>query len=196
MELEKSLFFDIADDNLECRALRVSDVTPAYVTGLKRHGYFLITLPAEVTLESQVQYVRAIVAHEKQVLTGLFINNTLAGTAGLQATVSLANVADITSRGSTDIGILLFNEEFRGRRLGRVLVWSATYLFYHCTKIHLFKAGISNDNLPSLQSFLACGFRENMNDGRKTEVSLEWPDSVQPDVIRNVVIKNVAKGRR
>jgi len=195
MELEKSLYFDIVDDNLECRALRVSDVTPAYVTGLKRHGYFLTTLPAEVTLESQVQYVRATLAHEKQVLTGLFINNKLAGTAGLQATVSLANGADITSCGSTDIGIFLFDEEFRGRRLGRVLVWSATYLFYHCTKIHVFNAGISNENFRSLQSFVACGFRVNMNDGTKIEVSLEWPDCVQPDVIRNVVIKSVVKDR-
>ena len=191
MELDKSLFFKIKDMNCEFRTLHDSDVSKKYVDGLKQQTKYIMNIPKNVSISSQKKYVKDILYSTDDTICGLFINNKLIGTGGIQSSNSYSQYIEIPAEYVASIGIFLFNKGYRGMGLGKTLVWSTTYLCHNAIQADWFGAGMAIENIPSLQSFLSCGFRQIYEDEENCIVLLNYSELTKPRYIKDETIHEV-----
>ena len=193
MVLGRSLLFKIKNMSCEFRSINTTDVNQGYIDGLKEHNKYLMNIPAAISFSSQKKYIKEIINSKNDTICGLFLDNELVGTAGIQLSLSGSCFQDTQSQMSklATIGIFIFNTSFRGMGLGKTLVWAATYLFHNHTKSELFGAGMEKENVPSLKSFLSCGFRQVSEDKKNYTVLLNYSGLIKPDFIRDEGIQVV-----
>ena len=160
MELDKSLFFKVNEMDCEFRTLNDSDVSKKYVDGLKEQTKYIINIPKNVSICSQKKYVRDVLCSKDDTIFGLFINNKLVGTAGIQSSTLYLQYIEVPAKFVATIGIFLFDKNYRGMKLGTTLVWATTYLYSNCVQVEWFGAGMEKENIPSMKSFLSCGFKQ------------------------------------
>jgi hypothetical protein len=162
MELEKNIAFSIQDYHCEVRTIYGADVNQSYIDGLKNQREYIKNIPENVNLISQKQYVSTILSSKDDLLLGLYLDGELIATSGVQQSLSEVFLEDTDvpfSRVAT-MGVFIFDQKYRGLGLGKVLVWATTYLFHDCTNTRIYGAGMEIDNLPSLKSFVSCGFKQ------------------------------------
>ena len=188
MELKKSILFKIIDYNCEFRTLNESDINQDYVSGLKEQKIYIENIPIHVSISSQKKYINNIIYSKGDTICGLFINNELVGTAGVQSSTSYSQYIEIPAEYVASIGIFLFNKGYRGMGLGKTLVWSATYLCHNSIQADWFGAGMAIENIPSLQSFLSCGFRQIYEDEENCIVLLNYPELTKPEIIQDKTV--------
>ena len=168
MELDKSLLFKIKDLTCEFRSLNESDISQDYVDGLKNQNKYIENIPTEVSFLSQKNYINKTLISEGDTICGLFLDNVLVGTAGVQLSLSKSFLKKINTQINTlaTVGIFIFKKSYQGMGLGKVLVWASTYLFHECTRIEWFGAGMEKGNVPSFKSFLSCGYQNLLAKGK------------------------------
>ena len=188
MELEKFLAFNIDDFNCVFRILCESDVSKNYLDGLKRQNEYIENISADLTISKQKKYIQKILLSKSDTIFGLFINRELVGTAGVQLSNSFLKYIKVPAENVATIGIFLFNKNFRRRGLGKTLVWSATRLFNYSTKVEWFGAGMEKRNIPSLKSFLSCGYKNINEDKNGCKVLINYADLIKPDNIEDIDI--------
>ena len=88
MELGKFIFFKINKMNCEFKSLHETDVSQDYVSGLKYQKEYIMNIPSLVSFSSQKKYINDILYSKGDAICGLFINNELVGTAGIQSSTS------------------------------------------------------------------------------------------------------------
>jgi predicted GNAT family N-acyltransferase len=135
MELDKSLFFKIKDMNCEFRTLHDSDISKEYVDGLKQQTNYLLHIPKNVSVSSQKKYLKDILYSKDDTICGLFINNKLVGTAGIQSSTLYLQYIEEPAKFVATIGIIIFDKNYRGMKLGTTLVWAATYLYHNYVQV-------------------------------------------------------------
>ena len=191
MELDKSLLFKIKDMSCESRTLHDSDVSKEYVNGLKQHTKYIMNIPNNVSISSQKKYVKDVLCSKDDTICGLFINNKLVGTAGIQSSTLYLQYIEGPAKFVATIGIFLFDKNYRGMKLGTTLVWAATYLYHNCVQVEWFGAGMEKENIPSLKSFLSCGFRKIYEDKENCKVLLNYSELTKPEFIKDETIQEV-----
>ena len=77
--------------------------------------------------------------------------------------------------------------------LGKTLVWASTYLFYECTRIEWFGAGMAKENVSSLKSFLSCGFTQVYEDEESCRVLLNYSELIKPEFISEISIHEIGQ---
>ncbi len=174
------LRYRIGGDQMVFRSIGENDVTADYVEGLRRQDRFLENRSASVTLESQKAYVRRIAESEHDALFGLYLNDLLVATSGAQ---------DIRPGDAAKIGIFVFSGALRGRGFGKSLVWSACVLVNRVWRTDSFSAGMKKENVPSLKSFLACGFAVTGENEHSFAVGIGSKDLKMPDHITDITIE-------
>ena len=192
MELEKALTFDIVNSSCEYRTIYEFDVNQAYISGLKEQTQYIENIPDNVSISSQKKYIKEILASKSDTICGLFLNSELVATAGVQLSFSesfLQNIDTPVNKVAT-IGIFVFNKSYRGMGLGKALVWAATYLFHECIQTKWFGAGMEKENVPSLKSFLSCGFRKVYQNEKYQKVLFNISELKKPESISNYKILN------
>ena len=75
--------------------------------------------------------------------------------------------------------------------LGKTLVWAATYLHHNSIQTEWFGAGMAIENIPSLKSFLSCGFRQIYEDEESCRVLLNYSELTKPEFIKDETIREV-----
>lgn len=191
MELEKSILFKFNDLNCEYRTLHEADVTQEYVNGLRKQTEYIENIPADVSISNQQQYIKEILLSKSNTINGFFISNKLVGTAGIQSSVNFFKYVDVPDESVATIGIFLFDINCRGMGLGKTLVWSSAYLLHDCTGANWFGAGMAKENIPSLKSFLSCGFTKVYDDEGNYRVLLKFSELKKPEIIREVSIHEI-----
>ena len=191
MELDKSLFFKIKDMNCEFRTLHDSDVSKEYVNDLKQQTQYITNIPKNISISSQKIYIKDILCSKDDTICGLFINNKLVGTAGIQSSTLYLQYIEVPAKFVVTIGILLFDKNYRGMKLGTTLVWAATYLYHNCVQVEWFGAGMEKENIPSLKSFLSCGYRKIYEDKENCKVLLNHSELTKPRFIKASTIREV-----
>ena len=191
MELDKSLFFKIKDMNCEFRTLHDSDVSKEYVNDLKQQTQYITNIPKNISISSQKIYIKDILCSKDDTICGLFINNKLVGTAGIQSSTLYLQYIEVPVKFVATIGIYLFDKNYRGMKLGTTLVWAATYLYHNCVQVEWFGAGMEKENIPSLKSFLSCGYRKIYEDKENCKVLLNHSELTKPRFIKASTIREV-----
>ena len=191
MELDKSLCFKVNDMNCEFRTLHDSDVSKEYVDGLKQQTQYIMNIPKNVSISSQKKYVKDVLCSKDDTICGLFINNKLVGTAGIQSSTLYLQYIEVPAKFVATIGIFLFDKNYRGMKLGTTLVWAATYLYHNCVQVEWFGAGMKKENIPSLKSFLSCGYRKIYEDKENCKVLLNHSELTKPRFIKASTIREV-----
>jgi len=190
MELDKSLLFKFKEFNCEFRCLTEDDISVAYINGLNSDNDNIQLKPKKVTKLSQQKYVKNITNSGEKAICGLFINGTLVGTVGIQFGISFFEYVQTQSELITTFGIFIFLDNFRKIGLGKTMVWASTYLIHQSIKEFEFGAGMMKNNLPSLKSFLSCGFRNVFENDEVICVLLKYPELKKPGFIKKILIKN------
>ena len=175
----------------EFRTLNESDVSQDYVNGLQVQKEYIENVPSHVSISSQKKYINDILYSKRNTICGLFINNELVGTAGVQQSIKLLQYIEISAEFVVAIGIFVFNKSYRGKGLGKTLVWAATYLFHNSNQAEWFGAGMAKENIPSLKSFLSCGFRKIHEDKEYCKVLLNYTELIKPEFIKDEAIHAV-----
>jgi RimJ/RimL family protein N-acetyltransferase len=188
MELKNYLLFKIDDFNCEFRTLSEIDVSNNYINGLREQTEYIKNIPADLTISKQKKYIKKILLSEGDTICGLFFNRELVGTAGVQSSNSLLKYIEVPAESAATVGIFLFKKSFRGRGLGKTLVWAATSLFNHSTKVEWFGANMKKRNIPSLKSFLSCGYNNIYENKNEYKVLINYSELIKPDNIKNIVI--------
>jgi len=191
MELDKSLFFKIKDMNCEFRTLYDSDVSKEYVDGLKQQTKYIINIPKDVSISSQKKYVKDVLCSKDDTICGLFINNKLVGTAGIQSSTLYLKYIKVPAKFVATIGIFLFDQNYRGMKLGTTLVWAATYLYHNCVKVEWFGAGMEKENFSSMKSFSSCGFKQIYEDKKNYRVLINYSELTKSKFIMDSTICEV-----
>ena len=178
------------DIDCQFRTINENDVTQSYVNGLKEQTEYIENIPDGVNLTSQRKYLNDIIASEDRTICGLIINGELVGTAGIQLshTNSFLPDTETSYEKLATIGIFVFNRNYLGMGLGKVLVWAASYLFHNSTKTNWFGAGMLSENIPSLKSFLGCGYRQVFEEKNHQKVLLKISELIKPLSIINYKI--------
>lgn len=177
MNLNNMLDFKINSKRALFKVLMPSDVTGEYINSLQFDDGYLENAD-DVSLSSQVNYVAQICDSRDRLLCGIFVNNELLGTSGIQ----------LYGRGA-NCGILIFKNS-RGQGLGKILVWCAAKYAIEFCGVNVIKAGVHIDNLASKKSFTACGFTCKVYNN-EYEMTVTPKDLYQPKTITNVRIVNV-----
>ena len=115
----------------------------------------------------------------------------MVGTAGVQQSLSesfLRNI-DVNVEKLATVGIFIFNKKFRGMVIGKTMVWIATSLFYKCTKVEWFGAGMEKENIPSYKSFLSCGYQKVLNKDKYCKVMINISDLKKPEFVKEEIVK-------
>jgi len=187
MVLSRKLCFISGDHECEVRTIHENDVNNAYVNGLRNQKKYLKNIPKKINKSSQKEYVARMVLSKQDTLLGLFIDGGLVASAGIQLSLSdlflAKTVADLNEIAT--VGVFIYDNTFRGEGLGKSLVWASTYLFNECTQIKWFGAGMEKENIPSLQSFISCGYLIDSQDDVYYRVILNVSDIIMPTQIIN-----------
>jgi hypothetical protein len=193
MELEKSIFFTFNNMDCEFRTIHEMDVNQHYVDGLKQQKEYIENISSNVSVQTQKKYIKDILSSKNNTISGLFINGKMVGTAGVQQSLSKSFLRNIDANVEklTTIGIFIFYKKFRGIGIGKIIVWAATYLFYKCTKVEWFGAGMEIENTPSYKSFLSCGYKNVAKDSKYFKVLINIKDLKKPITINNVSIQKI-----
>ena len=191
MELNKSISFKIYDLICEFKTLHNVDVKKEYVDGLREQTEYIENIPADVSISKQQKYIQEILLSEGDTICGLFINNKLVGTAGIQSSTLYLQYIEVPAKFVATIGIFLFDKNYRGMKLGTTLVWAATYLYHNCVQVEWFGAGMEKENIPSLKSFLSCGYRKIYEDKENCKVLLNHSELTKPRFIKDSTIREV-----
>ena len=191
MELNKSLSFNIGDFNCEFRTLNESDVTQNYIRGLKDQKKYIDNIPIHVSVLSQKKYINDILYSKDNTICGLFINNKLVGTAGIQSSNSFFQHIKVHNKYVCTIGIFLFNKSYRGMGFGNTLVWAATYLCHNSIKLDWFGARMKKINIASVKSFLSCGFTQIYEYEGNCVVLLNYSELIKPELIERKTLSDV-----
>ena len=191
MELNKSISFKIYDLICEFKTLHNVDVKKEYVDGLREQTEYIENIPADVSISKQQKYIQEILLSEGDTICGLFINNKLVGTAGIQSSTLFLQYIEVPAKFVAMIGIFLFDKNYRGMKLGTTLVWAATYLYHNCVQVEWFGAGMEKENIPSLKSFLSCGYRKIYEDKENCKVLLNHSELTKPRFIKASTIREV-----
>lgn len=192
MELEKTLTFNIKNKSCEFRTIYESDVNQAYISGLKDQEKYIENIPDNVSIVSQKKYINETLRSKSDTICGLFLNSELVATAGVQLSFSKSflQYIDVPIDKVATVGIFVFNKSYRGIGLGKVLVWAATHLFHECAQTEWFGAGMEKENVPSLKSFLACGFDQVYQNEKNQKVLLNISELKKPESITKEKIHN------
>jgi len=182
MVINKKIVFTCQNDICEYRTILPGDVTKNYISGLKNQNSYLVNNPSDINMEKQKDYVLKKNLSNNDTICGLFINSVLIGTAGLQ---------NITGNGNTTIGIFVFSSNIRGKGFGKTLVWASCLIASYIFNKTIFEAGMEKDNIPSVKSFLSCGFKIISEDEKYHRVQLYLKNLKKPTFINNVKIVNI-----
>ena len=189
MELDRSILFTINHFKCEYRALSEADVTQEYVDGLIKQTKYIENIPDKVSISNQQKYIREKLLSKADTINGLFIGNRLVGTAGIQSSVIFFNYVKVPDESMATLGILIFDMNYKRMGLGKALVWASVYLTYNCLKTKWFGAGMANENMPSLKSFLSCGFKQVDEVDQSLRVLLKFSELKKPNFIKNLSIR-------
>ena len=134
------------------RPLTPQDVTNEYVDWLNnphRARYLSCELCGMLTLSSQRDYVRSVVESPNDAIFGLFFEDRLVGTSGIQ---------QISTGGRTTLGMMIGPEAFLRRGLGTALVWGISVALLKSGMTEAVWAGVHEQNIGSMRIFNKCGF--------------------------------------
>ncbi len=187
MELNHKIVFNIKLAVVELRCVKPSDVTNAYVDGLKSQREYLIWNSENITLKKQQDYVYKIAVSSNDIILGLFINSILIGTAGVQ---------NLLTEKKPTIGIFIFSESQRQRGLGKALLWSGSYLLNKSIGIMHIYANMAKNNVPSLKSFLSCGYKIIEESESEYWVGLDINNLSKPAFITNCKLVDLVLNQR
>ena len=206
MELEKFLTFKINDWKCEFRTLNEIDVSQNYINALKRNN-FLEKIPQKLNLKTQKKYINEILSREDETICGLYIDKRLVGSCGMQTYSTFLHNIDTKKLNVATIGIFLFDNNFKGIGLGKVILWASIFLLHECSRVEWFTAGMLKDNIASLKTFLSCGFKqEEFNLSQRLLVTkekyldenlevynvlLKYSELIKPNLIHNKKIITV-----
>lgn len=182
VELNHKLVFNIESAVVELRCLKTTDVTNAYVDGLKKQREYLKCNPENITLKKQQDYVYRIAVSHNDIILGLFINSILIGTAGVQ---------NLLTGKKPTMGIFIFSENHRQRGLGKTILWSGSYLINKSIGIMHIYANMDKENVPSLRSFLSCGYKIIEENKSEYWVGVDINNLLKPAFINNCKLVDV-----
>ena len=185
MKLDRSLKFTANGLNCEYRSLSERDVTNEYVNGVRQQTRYLKYIPTDVSADTQRQYIYEKRISPNDSINGFFVNTRLIGTAGTQLSSNYLGYTNTSVDSVTTIGIFIFCPRWRRLGLGAILVWATTYLLHHCAGKEWFGAGMEKENIPSLKSFLSCGYEQVYEDDDNYRVLLNFQNLIKPKLITN-----------
>ena len=182
MKFGKKIEFFHKDKECELRTIFDFDVTDNYILGLQNENKYLDNIPINVNKDSQMKYINSIIESEKDTICGLFVDSELIGTAGIQG---------IDADSTSTIGIFIFDQSVRGQGFGKTIVWASCFLANLCNGVTCFGAGMKKTNIPSLRSFLSCGFQIVEETSDIYKVTLKIKNLLQPSFISKINIEDI-----
>ena len=159
MELEKYVTFKINDLKCEFRTLNELDVSQEYIDALEENE-FIENIPTKLSLPKQKKYINEILSRDRETICGLYVDSKLVGSCGIQTYTTFLHKFDTRALNLGTVGIFIFNNNYKGLGLGKVLLWASIYLLHDCYQTEWFTAGMLKENIASLKTFLSCGFKQ------------------------------------
>lgn len=184
MKTERSLTFKFGHKQCTLRSICPDDVSISYVNAIKNDQYIVGKNPS-ITLSMQKAYVDNVFQSSDQYLIGLFVDEILIGSTGMQISSWQRELEMVEAT----MGILIFGEENRGRGYGKVLVWAGTYLMSLVEKIFVFQAGIESSNERSMRTFKSCGFQVAGPYLEGVMMELNIGDLKRPETVSQVLLE-------
>jgi len=189
MKLDVALHYQIGEDAIVFRTISPNDVSYQYVDALTKARKYIENIPEQIDINKQRKYIEEVVGSPHDTICGLFVNDQLVGTAGIQnlSGSEMIKVVDGYTSNCT-IGILVF-PELRGKGYGQLLIWSSCVLSNKCCGITIFEACMKTENISSYKTFLACGFKVIKENTDSRNVKAEITDLLTPKIIQNWIYK-------
>ena len=189
MKFNYKLNLVIGGKKITFRTLYPNDVSNSYINSLKEECKYIQNIPKNIDIEKQKKYIQELLLSPSNTICGLFSGKRLIGTAGIQNLFGndLVEVVDGYTKNCT-VGILVLSKASRGKGYGKLLVWTSCILAHYCYGTSIFEACMNITNVPSLKSFLVCGFDIIKENGKSFNVAINFDNLIRPRFIDNVIV--------
>jgi RimJ/RimL family protein N-acetyltransferase len=191
MHFNTVLSFNIDGNRYYYRCLSEEDVNSTYINGLNNENKYLVNVPPKATIETQKKYIKRILLSKDQSICGLFLNEELIASAGIQYCYSKAFIkgTSVTDSNLATHGRFVFEEENRGKGYGKTLIW-ATVAYINRTKgTQWFGGGIKRDNVASIKSDLSCGYEIIHRGSDIVKLAVHVDNVKHPKVVTDIVFE-------
>jgi len=192
MKVKGEVRFGIEDNLFTFRSLNPDDVKMSYILALKRQKSFIENRLDDITMDFQKKYVGDIIRSSSDTICGLFTQDELVGTSGIQ-NISADNYGKRTMKmgvGHTrdpTMGVFVFHDS-RGKRFAQTIIWSACYLISSELKVILVKASALKRNTASIRAFQKIGFVITDENEIAVNLELDMANLVKPAFLINPCI--------
>jgi len=184
MVLEKKLVWTQSGRHATLRTLRISDITDSYLTALTVGPKYIRGAQIGGSCDYQRKYIRNIRKSKNDVLLGLFYDDQLIGTSGMQLSYSESIKKKLwlpLEQQIVTVGVFIFLEEMRSQGIGHCLLFGACSLFHHDMISSYFGAEIDLGNLVSIALFEKCGFSKKGCDDNNVILLARKDDLKRPN---------------
>ena len=151
MLLSKTQKFKRKKFNLKIRAILPKDITKNYIKSLNFNKFVRYNINDKITKKIQIKYVKDINKSSNNILIGVFNQNKLVGTCGAQQ----------KSKKKYYIGIFIFEKDFKGLKLSKILIIFLSYFLKKIKSVNYIYASVNKKNFISHNLFKSLGFKEN-----------------------------------
>jgi RimJ/RimL family protein N-acetyltransferase len=161
--------------------LRISHISNNYLTAIAAGPKFLRGAKIGDDYDYQRRYVDRIRASKTDVLLGLFYDDQLIGTCGLQLSYSQSLKKKLSlslEQEITTVGLFIFHEDMRGRGIGHCLLFGGCFLFDLDVISSQIGAEIDWMNKSSIALFGKFGFSKKGGDDNNV-ILLAWKDELR-----------------
>ena len=186
MELKNTLNFNFKHLDCELRNIYPDDISLEYIEGLKNQEKYIENIPHKISFKSQ-KIQNNILFSKNNIINGFFIEGNLIGTSGIQ----ISNNNEYFHQLKQNIFYRYFHFYKNKKRngFGKILVWASLFLHHYCLGSEIYFAGMNIENIPSLRTFLSCGFKINYKKENLYFVSLKYDNIILPKNLLNIKIK-------
>ena len=195
MELAEYLEFYLRAEKCQFRVLLPHEVTESYLVGLREQQKYLINTKKKITLPEQSAYVARILESSDNLLFGFFVEGELVGTSGIQTCGESGQDRIFSDSSYATMGIFVFNMSNRGEGYGKAMIWAGVYLLSSILKTNSFRAGMEKQNIPSLRTFLSCGFQKYEEVGDTFKLSLVIDQLKKPEFVTDISVSSLGKNK-
>jgi len=169
MVLKSKLVWTHLGKHATLRTLKTSHITSRYISAISAGPEFIRGAQVGDDYGEQRRYVTRVRKSKTDVLLGLFCDEQLIGTCGLQLSYSESIKKKLSfslgqNQNVTTVGLFIFQDGMRGQGIGHCLLFGGCFLFDREVVSRQFGAEIDRRNRPSIALFEKCGFSKKGSD--------------------------------
>lgn len=157
MKLGYEFKFKIKSYTFKIKKIEKSDISKKYINSVNNSKFLRYNTRSLINTKLQAEYIKNINNSRDDIIIGIFNKKKLIGTCGAQK----------KSKKKYYLGIFIFDKNFRGVKLSKILISFMSYHLKKSFKISYLYASVNKKNYISHNLFKSLNFKINIKEKKR-----------------------------